>query len=126
MDDRGCRVVSGRWLEPYSGQIFTNPGDLDIDHMVPLAEAHRSGADTWTAEQREDYANDLFHTDGLIAVSASANRSKGDRDPARWLPPNESYRCEYVRKWVLIKATWGLDMDADEQEAVREVLGSCP
>ena len=77
--------MSGKWLDPYTGQIFTNPGDLDIDHMVPLAEAHRSGADTWTAEQREDYANDLFHTDGLIAVSASANRSKGSRDPSQWL-----------------------------------------
>ena len=68
---------------------------------------------------------DLFHTDGLIAVSASANRSKGDIDPARWLPPNQSYHCEYVRKWVLIKATWWLDMDADERETVQTVLAGC-
>ena len=126
MDDRGCRVVSGRWLDPYTGQIFTNPSDLDIDHMVPLAEAHRSGAATWTAEQRQNYANDLFHVDTLIAVSASANRSKGDRDPALWLPPNESYDCEYVRKWVVVKATWGLTMDAEEASAVADVLRGCP
>ncbi len=125
MDERGCRVVSGRWLDPYTGLTFTDPGDLDIDHFIPLAEVHRSGGDTWTAERREAYANDLFHRDGLIAVSASANRSKGDRDPADWLPPNESYQCDYVRKWVLIKVTWGLDMDADEQGAVQRVLAGC-
>ena len=63
MDNRGCRVVSGRWFDPFTGQTFTGPSDLDIDHMVPLAEAHRSGADTWDSGQREAYANDLFHRD---------------------------------------------------------------
>ena len=126
MDDRGCRVLSGLWFDPYTGQAFTDPGDLDIDHFIPLAEVHRSGGDRWTAQQREDYANDLLHTDGLIAVSASANRSKGDKDPAQWLPPNQVYRCEYVRTWVVIKATWGLAMDTSEQQAVQQVLAGCP
>jgi hypothetical protein len=125
LDDRGCRVESGRWSDPFTGQTFTDPGDLDIDHIVPLAEAHRSGADTWTAGQREAYANDLFHTDALIAVSASANRSKGDRDPAEWLPPNEAYRCEYLKKWVVVKATWGLVMDTEEAQEIQVVLSTC-
>jgi len=126
MDDRGCRVVSGRWFDSYTGQTFTDPGDLDIDHIVPLAEAHRSGGDEWSAERRLNYANDLFHVDTLIAVSASANRSKGAKDPAQWLPSNQSYHCEYVRKWVVIKATWSLEMDAAEALTITDVLRGCP
>jgi hypothetical protein len=126
MDDRECRVVSGRWFDPYTSQTFTDPGDLDIDHMVPLAEAHRSGGDEWSAARRLNYANDLFHVDSLIAVSANANRSEGDRDPAQWLPSNQSYHCEYVRKWVVIKATWSLEMDAAEALTITDLLRGCP
>jgi len=96
-DSRGCRVVSGEWLDPFTGQTFTNPGDLDIDHFIPLAEAHRSGASRWIPQLRRQFANDLSWPGSLIAVSASANRSKGDRDPANWLPPNQDFHCEYVR-----------------------------
>ncbi len=124
LDDQGCRVASGRWFDPYTGQTFTDPGDLDIDHFIPLAEVHRSGGDRWTAQRREDYANDLaFHPDVLMAVSASANRSKGDRDPAEWLPPNTGYRCAYVETWVEVKATWRLNVDAGEKRAIEQVLG---
>ena len=126
MDDRACRVLSGLWFDLYTGQTFANPRDLDIDHFIPLAEVHRSGGDRWTAQQRENYANDLLHADGLVAVSASANRSKGDKDPAQWLPSNQGYRCEYVRTWIVIKATWGLAMDTSEQQAVQQVLAGCP
>ena len=88
LDAKGCRVVSGRWHDPYTGRVFTDPRRLDIDHFIPLAEVHRSGGHAWTPAQRRQYANDLFHPDTLIAVSASANRSKGDRDP-RPLAPAE-------------------------------------
>ncbi len=125
LDASGCRVVSGAWFDPFTGMIVTEPSRLDIDHFVPLAEAHRSGADSWDAEQRERFANNLFHLDGLIAVTASVNRSKGDRDPSKWLPPNEAYRCEYVRDWVIYKVTWGLSMDEDEEIAVRRILQDC-
>lgn len=125
LDSTRCRVLKGLWFDPYTGQRITDPSDLDIDHLIPLAEAHRSGASSWTAEQRREFANDLIHPDVLIAVTAASNRSKGDRDPALWLPPNEGYRCQYVRQWVIAKATWGLDMDPAEREAVREVLWKC-
>ena len=125
LDDRGCRVVSGEWFDPYTGQTFTDPGDLDIDHMVPLAEAHRSGADRWTAEQREAFANDLGAADSLIAVSASANRAKGARDPAEWLPPDQSYHCTYIEIWIATKDRWGLGADADELDAIEDVLAGC-
>ena len=125
LDQSGCRVVSGRWFDPYTGLTVTNPSELDIDHFVPLAEAHRSGAFAWDAEARESFANTLNHDEGLIAVTAGANRSKGDRDPAKWLPPNEAYRCDYVRDWVVYKFIWDLSMDEAEEVAVRGVLHGC-
>ena len=125
LDGNGCHVISGSWFDPFTGETITNPSQLDIDHFVPLAEAHRSGAAGWDDSRRERYANDLFHHRALIAVSASANRSKGDRDPAAWLPPRKDHHCEYVREWVLHKATWGLAMDEEERRAVEGVLQGC-
>jgi len=125
LNSAGCRVVSGEWHDPFTGQTFTNPNDLDIDHFVPLAEVHRSGGSNWGSQVRREYANDLSYPGTLIAVSASANRSKGDRDPADWLPPNEDFRCDYVTAWVLVKGYWGLSMDERERIAVYSVLGEC-
>lgn len=125
LDPRGCRVVSGTWLDPFTGQTFTNPSDLDIDHFIPLAEAHRSGAERWPPELRRQFANDLSFPGSLFAVSASANRSKGDRDPAGWLPPNQAFQCEYVRAWIIAKAYWRLVMDTRERAAVFYVLADC-
>ena len=125
LNSTGCRVDSGEWHDPFTGQTFTNPRDLDIDHFVPLAEVHRSGGSSWNPQRRRDYANDLSYPGTLIAVSASANRSKGDRDPADWLPPNEVFHCGNVTAWVLAKGYWGLAMDERERQAVYSVLGEC-
>lgn len=124
-DSRGCEVVSGQWRDPYTGQTFTDPSDLDVDHFVPLAEAHRSGASHWPPQLRRQFANDLSFPGNLIAVSASANRSKGDRDPADWLPPNPAFQCDYVRAWVIAKGYWRLVMDNRERNAVYYVLEGC-
>lgn len=120
-----CKVVAGRWRDPYTGRIFTNPAELDIDHLVPLAEAHRSGGAAWTAGAKQRYANDLNLPQALVAVSASANRSKSDRDPASWLPPDPGYRCQYVRDWKLVKQRHGLSMDAREAATIRSVERDC-
>ncbi len=124
-DSRGCNVVSGQWLDPYTGQTFTDPSDLAIDHFVPLAEAHRSGASHWLPQLRRQFANDLSFPGNLIAVSASANGSKGDRDPADWLPPNPAFQCDYVRAWVMAKGYWRLVMDNRERNTVYYVLADC-
>jgi hypothetical protein len=124
-DAPGCDVISGRWLDPYTGQIFTDPADLEINHFVPLAEAHRSGASRWPTKLRKGFANDLSFPGSLIAVSASANRSKGDRDPAEWLPPNQAFQCDYVRAWVIAKGYWRLVMDDRERNTIYYVLADC-
>ncbi len=125
LDEMGCKVLSGRWYDQYTGETFTDPRLLDIDHLVPLAEAHRSGAYSWDAEKRKAFANDLSDPRSLIAVKASANRSKFDRDPARWLPNNETYRCEYVGAWIAVKQLWGLAMDTEEAAVINRFQSQC-
>jgi len=125
LDDKGCRVVSGLWEDTFTGNTYTDPSDLDIDHMVPLKEAHLSGAHLWSLSRREQYANDLSHSDSLIAVSKSANQSKGAKDVAQWLPTNEAFHCEYVKRWVGIKDRWGMTMDVTESDAVTTLLEEC-
>lgn len=124
-DTDKCEVLSGIWKDPYSGQTFREPRQLDVDHVVPLKNAHESGAWAWSNERRRQYANYLTDRNHLLAVQASENRRKGDKGPDRYVPPNATYRCEYVRAWVKIKEDWGLDMTDDEGAEVQRVLGNC-
>ena len=119
----GCRVTSGRWVSWLDGRTLTSARSLDVDHLVSLKEAWRSGAADWDASRREAFANDLGYEWSLAAVSASANRSKSDRDPSRWLP-EPSMRCEYASRWVSVKYRWGLTVDPRERSALRGVLTS--
>ena len=123
--DRQCRVASGQWLAPYTGTIVTDPGKLDIDHMVPLGNAHLSAAWAWSAQQREHYANHLADPQHLIAVTASANRSKGARGPEAWKPEDRSYWCQYAVDWITIKDTWQLTVTQAEHGALVEMLDTC-
>ena len=125
-DGNKCKkVVAGQWADPYSGSVFTVAKDVDVDHMVPLKNAHVSGGWLWTWARRREYANDLSAPDHLIAVSNSLNRSKGHRGPDGWKPPNKSYWCEYARNWEKIKLRWDLSMTPAEREAVEEMKGTC-
>ena len=72
--EKGCRVVSGSWDDPYSGRTITDASKIDIDHMVPLKEAHESGGHAWDVYRKRDYANDLSDPNTLIAVDRSLNR----------------------------------------------------
>ena len=121
----GCRVATGQWLAPYTNTVVTDPGNLDVDHMVPLGNAHQSGAWSWPAERKELYANHLADPQHLIAVTASANRSKGARAPDKWKPEDESYWCQYAIDWVSIKNTWNLTATEPEHKALAEMLVSC-
>ncbi|MEY3618222.1 MAG: hypothetical protein RL726_920 [Actinomycetota bacterium] len=120
-----CAILSGRWYSIYDNTETTDSSRFDIDHVVALKEAWDSGAWNWSAEQRRQFANDLSQPFFLIAVSASSNRSKSDRDPAEWLPTNVGYRCEYVRIWVEVKRAWNLSVDQAEHDAIRNTLANC-
>ena len=111
-----CELTGGVWVSPFDDVTLTNPSDLDIDHIVPLAEAHRSGGAGWDGDLRRSYANDPFN---LLAVSASSNRSKGDSDPSEWVPENARFVCEYLGLWVDTKIGWDLTADRAELDAIR-------
>ncbi len=118
-----CASTSGSWTSPYDGVTTTNASSFDIDHLVPLSEAWDSGAWAWTTAQRQAFANDVTHPQ-LLAVSASSNRSKGDDDPAEWLP-QASFQCTYTRAWVQVKHYYGLTVDAAEKSALYAILDDC-
>lgn len=122
---RDCVVVRGLWLDPYTGQSFREPRQLDIDHVVPLKNAHESGAWAWSKEKRQEYANYLADRWHLLAVQNSENRKKGEKGPDRYLPPDSSFHCDYIRIWSTIKRDWEIEMTEKEREAVQQVLVSC-
>ena len=124
-DEDRCRVASGLWLGPFTGESFTDPRSLDVDHMVPLANAHRSGGWAWSEDRKRDYANDLSYEAHLIAVKASANRSKGSKGPEGWKPPARAYWCQYAIDWITIKNAWDLTATGAEADALSEMLGTC-
>jgi hypothetical protein len=122
---RGCNVVDGRWFSVYDGRTFTDPSDVDVDHVVPLANAWRSGASEWNDDRRADFANDLTRPE-LRAVSASINRAKGDQDPAQWKPTSRDAWCDYARDWIAVKHYWRLTVTAAEKSALTRMLETCP
>lgn len=120
----GCRVRTGRWLSWYDNATWTDPTDLDVDHMVPLKEAWESGARLWSTADRRNYANDLAFAPALVAVTDNVNSSKGDQDPADWLPALQ--HCRYVQQWLAVKWRWQLSIDARERSALQAALtGRC-
>jgi hypothetical protein len=121
--DSGCQPVTGRWFSPYDGITVHASSGVDIDHVVPLAEAWRSGADDWTTSRRRSFANDLFWPQ-LRAASDSSNQSKGDRDPASW-KPRAAYHCTYSKMWIRAKYAWGLTVDPAEKSALQSMLATC-
>ena len=121
----GCSVTYGRWRSVYDGVVTMNDSSFDVDHVIPLAEAWDSGARSWSSGRREAFANDLGDRRALRAVTASSNRSKGDQDPAEWLPPLTSFRCTYIRDWVALKVRWGLSVDSRERTVLRGFISRC-
>jgi Protein of unknown function (DUF1524) len=117
-----CKVESGTWLDPYTNRTFTEPSDIDTDHVVPLANAWRSGASEWDKDARERYAND---PEVLLSVEDNANQSKGDKGPEAWKPPNKAEWCDYAVRWIGIKDKYDLSVNEQEKAALVEMLDAC-
>jgi hypothetical protein len=122
-----CKLSGGEWFSSYDGRTVTQSSLLDVDHMVPLAEAWRSGAWKWTSAQRQEFANDLdLITNSLVAVSASSNRVKGDKDPASWLPKmGKEDVCYYLQDWIAVKWKYSLTVDQKEAKKLQEEMIKC-
>ena len=126
--DRGgpgrCQVIAGKWLDPYSNHWYVNAPDLDIDHVIPLENAHRSGGARWTKKQKYQFANDY---ENLLPVDKSLNRQKGSKDPSEWIPPNRLFICAYVERWVKLKQKYRLSYTQRERSALSALHRSyCP
>ncbi|KPC62522.1 HNH endonuclease family protein [Streptomyces chattanoogensis] len=121
----GCKLTGGTWSSYYDDKVVEGPSGLDIDHMVPLAEAWDSGASQWTAARRQAYANDLGSERSLVAVTARSNRQKADQDPATWMPPAADAQCTYLADWVATKLRWSLTVDRDERDTLRARAVDC-
>ncbi|MGR6970147.1 HNH endonuclease family protein [Streptomyces cynarae] len=122
--DSSCAATSGSWYSPYDGATWYAASDVDIDHLVPLAEAWDSGASKWTTSQRQAFANDITRPQ-LLAVTDNVNQAKGDQDPATWVPSRSSYVCTYVRAWVQVKYYYDLSVDSAEKNALQNYLAGC-
>lgn len=121
-DIRHCTVVTGEWFGVYTGKTYTKASDVDIDHIVPLAHAHRHGADKWTQAQRRTFANDFKN---LVVVSDRINQAKSDKAPHEWLPPQKTYWCEYGRRWERIKEKYRLWYSSQERKTLYLLAETC-
>lgn len=122
----GCRVLSGTLADPYGGLPVAfsreRADEVQIDHVVALADAWQKGAQQWTATRREAFANDQLN---LLAVDGALNQAKGAGDAATWQPPARSYRCAYAIRQVAVKAAYRLWVTAAERDALARELGRC-
>ncbi|MCP9274105.1 HNH endonuclease family protein [Mycolicibacterium arenosum] len=111
-----CKVVSGLLDDPYSGTTipFTSadPRAVEIDHVFALGRAWDAGAAAWPVDKRVLFAND---TENLLAVSGDLNQSKSDSGPGTWLPPNASFACPFVMRYLRVAAKWQLRISADDR-----------
>ncbi len=123
--DRKCQVAMGEWFDPYTGETVTDATRLDIDHMIPLKNAHNSGGWAWDKSRKAAFANEMSYADHLVAVTASANRKKGAKGPEAWKPTNKGYWCDYAVDWVRIKTDWDLSATKAEWGALEEMLETC-
>ena len=124
--DTFCSVSTGKWYGFYTGQYYYNASDLDIDHFIPLKNAHQSGGYNWSTAKKEEFANYRLDPDNLIAVNLSANRSKGAKGPDEWKPSNTDYWCEYAYDWIRIKDYWNLTATQAEWDALVSMINTCP
>lgn len=126
--DANCKVLSGTLDDPYSGRVVKfvrgpeTSDDVQIDHVVALSNAWQTGAQYMSYVSRQTLANDPLN---LLAVDGTENQNKSDGDAATWLPPNKSFRCQYVERQVEVKIKYSLWITPAEKQAMRRVLTAC-
>ncbi|MEV4096423.1 HNH endonuclease family protein [Streptosporangium saharense] len=119
-----CRPVKGLWYSPYDGRRLRSERQVDVDHVVPLAHAWRSGAKRWSQAKRRAFANDLVRPE-LLTVSHSANIAKGGQGPQSWRPQRRAYWCRYATSWITVKHHYRLFVTRKERVALTNMLRTC-
>ena len=122
MNARGCAVEAGEWFDPYTDRTYADPRDLDVDHVVALADAWVSGAWAWADEVLDRFSNDLGN---LNAIAAGENRSKSASGPADYSPSAPGARCDYLVQYATVKIRWGLEITPRDFAVVEAGLEGC-
>ena len=122
LGDNECYVVEGEWYDPFTDRTFTDPSDLEVDHVVALQDAWYSGAWRWDAERRAEFANDPLN---LNAIDGEENQRKSASGPADYTPANEAHRCAYLEQYARVKVQWGLAVSQRDFAALAEGLTAC-
>jgi hypothetical protein len=126
---QGCVPAAGTLQDPYTGAVIAfargadTSAEVQIDHVVALSNAWRTGAQQWTTQRRQDFAGDPLE---LLAVDGPTNQAKSDDDASEWLPPRGEFRCPYVARQIAVKARYGLWVTHAEAAAMSAVLSGCP
>lgn len=113
---------SGEWICPYNGQKITEASAIDIDHVIPLSNAARNGGQAWSAEKKEEFAND---PENLLATSAKENRTKGDKGPGKYMPPLRAYRCQYAKTYTHLSHKYDLTITDSDYKVLKDTIESC-
>ena len=124
--ERRCKVISGLWSDPWTGQTYNDPTQVHIDHHVPLKNAHDSGGHAWSQTIKQAYANDLELPAALNTVSVETNLQKGAQAPDTWRPASEAFHCQYAEEWIAVKTKWHLSVTPTEKQALHTMLQKCP
>ena len=125
LDDAGCRVTSGMWEDPWTGDLLQSGQEVAVEHVVPLAQAQASGGAAWDTARRTAFANDLSAVEHLQVVGQQVAAARAGRAPEAWQPPLESGRCGYARAWASVKQRWDLTVTQAELDALSAMLGTC-
>lgn len=120
--DSGCYVATGAWQGPFTGQVYTQASQVEVDHVIALRYAHEHGGAGWSALLKKVFAND---PENLLIVDGGENSSKGWQGPSGYMPPNEGYHCEYARRWLHLVRKYELDIPSADRLAITGVMNGC-
>lgn len=115
-DRKRCNVIRGSWKDYYYPETHTSARAVDIDHLIPLKNAHVTGGAYWSREEKQKFAND---PENLVITKLTYNRKKGSKGIDAWLPVHKDYACKYIRDWVRIKEKYRLFLTEKERMTVK-------
>ena len=119
--DNGCEVQA-TLNDPYTGTNGHTRKDMQIDHSVPLGYAYAHGGRNWSAQQKQNYANDL--TQGqLVAALGSENVAKSDKGPSEWLPDKD--QCGYAKNFAHVLYRWDLSTTQSDHDMMDKIIRQC-
>jgi hypothetical protein len=117
-NEYSCVVRSGKWEDFYTGKIYTNAKDIQIDHLLSTHQHYEGIGKTLTKEQRVRYYNDF---NNLVIANSTLNMSKSDKDLSEFIPrvPREN-RCKYIKKYNEIAKKNNIIPDKSDQDIINQ------